>query len=193
MIAIAIPTHKRDITKLLKSIRDQDSNVYIYQSQDDGVGLVNNTYKAINDCFLQGYEWVLYLEDDLEIAPDTLELISWYLKQKKTNMLCLCNLDSGDNENAIITRSEMIGWGFLIHESVYQLIEPYWKTPPMWDLSVSRFLNGTGHKYYYPEVSRIRHTGVDGSHVIGDTMNNDLQSKLKFATNINNNYYFKNQ
>lgn len=191
MIAIALPTYKRDVTKLLKSIRDQDPFVHIYQSQDTGVGLVNNTYKSINDCFLRGYEWVLYLEDDLEIAPDTMSLINWYLQQGKTNTLCLCNLQSGNDESAMITKSEMIGWGFLIHKTTYKLIEPYWKVPPMWDLSVSKFLNGTGHQYYFPEVSRIKHNGSDGTHVIGDTMNNNLQSGLKFATNSNNNYYFK--
>lgn len=221
-IGIALPMYKRQAHYTLSPLLTQDlTNVSLYismdnkgqwdlcgfeemsgyesafkkvQYEDKTTGLVANTFNALDMAFRDGSEWVLYLEDDLVPSKDIMSLIRYHIANNGTRTLCLCNLDCSEDVGAIFEGTDMIGWGFLINRNTFNLIREVWFNPPMWDFSVAWYLKNLGHSFMFPEVSRIKHIGNNGTHIRSDKFNKELQKNLKFYDGDDNiNYYIKSK
>jgi hypothetical protein len=227
MVGIAIPAYKRSLHKILAPLLEQDvSDIKLYISLDTNgdtsiasfdelsnyeiifrgiefeqevTGIVANTFNALDMAFKDGCEYVMYLEDDLILSKDAIDLMYFYIEQTLCNgllwehaSLCLCNLEEGSDPSALFFSQSMIGWGFVIHRATFEKIKDAWFTPPMWDHSVARHLREIGHTFIFPEVSRVKHIGVDGTHVQNEVFNQELQKNMKFYEGRDGlNYYFK--
>src|SRR5690606_27557478 len=114
------------------------------------------------------------------------------IENNSDKTLCLCNLESGYDSSIVFEGTDMIGWGFLIHISTFNKIREVWFNPPMWDFSIAWYLKNLGHKFMFPEVSRIKHIGNNGTHIKSEKFNRELQNNLRFYDGEGNiNYYIK--
>lgn len=144
-------------------------------AQKENVGINQNTYDSIHVAFEgMSSQYNLYLEDDLILAPDALALVDWYIDKEPSfhdiSALCLCNLRSESEDPAQLFRSRRFAaWGFAMsYQRWRQVAEPVWlKGERMWDNRVANYIRTRPNSLHniFPEVSRAKNIGVDGSHL----------------------------
>lgn len=148
------------------------------------LGIRHNPYETINRAFREGSEFNLYLEDDIVLSPDAVQLANWY-----TNLpdfedylaLCLLRYDSDPTRPTDIlygtreggTRFSALGLG-MSRKSWIELFAPHWfndarskellgETNVGWDYTVTTTLRTQPElQFLVPALSRSNHIGRDG-------------------------------
>lgn len=132
------------------------------------LGDLENPYQLLTRTFEMGYEAVLYLEDDVVLAPDAVDLALWYLKQTalvaQTSCLCLYNTGSGEGGDAarvvVSPPPAFSSLGFVITKAQWQVMQPLWhKDGRGWDWGICF---GGRVPIAQPCVSRSHHIGRQG-------------------------------
>lgn len=146
-------------------------------------GVNRNTKAAIDRIWDEGYDWAVYLEDDLVLSPDAMDLACWYVDNAKglaswwdvgaVGAFCLCRMGGEDHYPGDILFSRAFsGWGFVVSRAQYEAIEPAWLSgqkddpPSMWDRHVGRRIRELSpHNYNcMPALSRVTNIGEFGFH-----------------------------
>lgn len=170
--------YEDDIKSIVANCYQLDITVTV---ERENLGVNRNTKAAIDRVWAEGYEWAIYLEDDLVLSPDAIDLACWYVDNAEDleahvgwiGTFCLCRMGGDDHppESVLFSRA-FSGWGFVTSEAKYRIIEPAWlsgekDTPPsMWDRHVGRRIRDLGlHNYNcVPALSRVTNIGEFGFH-----------------------------
>ena len=163
---------------------------------DSNEGINSNTYWLMNHVFdREGAIYNLYLEDDLVLSPDALDVANWYIENEARLLalpglddigaLCLCKLHSEIKDiNAIdlLFSRNFAGWGFLMSNRQWWAYgKPAWTTSEvlfgysgMWDNSVAKYIRRRSKRTYnlFPLLSRVTNTGREGMHFTPETYDN---------------------
>lgn len=67
-------------------LKDYDFDIHVNKIIE---GVRMNTFNAVQSAFTQDAEVVLYLEEDLIVSPDTLDMCNWYYENHSDDILCL--------------------------------------------------------------------------------------------------------
>jgi hypothetical protein len=148
-------------------------------------GTVKTTHWTMERAFEhERADFNIYLEDDLLLAPDALNLAEWYMANaerirrtegvKDVGGFCLCNLQCGEDAERVFLSRAFVGWGFVMSRSQWVMYaapawcepEKLWGSAMMWDKSVANFIRVHPGTYnVFPEVSRVTNTGKVGVHM----------------------------
>lgn len=164
------------------------------ERQNLGVNL--NTYGTMQWIWDEGYNWAVYLEDDLVLSPDALRLAAWYIGHAAEievthgvdyiGAYCLCTRGGGTNPTEILLSRALIAWGFVMSREQFKWVEPAWlsgekDTPPsMWDRHIARRVRGRGPHAYncIPTLSRILNIGREGIHYTPERWRRDTEGMV---------------
>ena len=150
-------------------------------------GINSNTYWLMSHVFdHEQADYNLYLEDDLVLSPDALNVANWYIENEAhllatpdlddIGALCLCKLhDMGrDSLTDLFFSRAFVGWGFLMSKRqwwaygnpAWTTADALWGRPMMWDNSVANYIRERGGRIYnlFPTCSRVTNTGREGVH-----------------------------
>lgn len=135
-------------------------------------GVRKNPYETLKHAFDSGAEFVLYLEDDVELSSDAVDLAMWYFDKSAEQgfadkYLCLNlynheSLRNGDSA-AVIASEKFSALGMGITKSQWErYFQPLWFTDPRgWDFCFADAIS-KGLKVLQPEISRSKHIGRFG-------------------------------
>ena len=152
-------------------------------------GVRKNPYETLKAAFDSGAKYVLYLEDDVELSNDAVDLALWYFDKSteegfSDKYLCLnlYNHESlGAGDPAAVIASEKfsaLGMG-ITKEQWEKYFQPLWFTDPRgWDFCFSDAIS-KGLKVIQPEVSRSKHIGRFGG--------------VHYRANMHDHLYINNQ
>ena len=176
--------YEDDIKSVVANCRRLDITVTV---ERENLGINRNTKMAIDRIWSEGYDWAVYLEDDLVLSPDAMDLVYWYVENAEdlgkwydvgaVGAFCLCRLGGEDHcPGRILFSRAFSGWGFVMSRAQYEIIEPAWLSgekddpPSMWDRHVGRRIrNLDPHNYNCkPALSRITNIGEVGFHFTPD-------------------------
>ena len=153
---------------------------------DARLGIRANPYSLLTRVFDAGVDFVLYLEEDLQIAPDATALAEWYVTHHRPEWMCLSLISGGcgsagfisdpEFSNILFTSKNFNSLGFALRRNEWvQNVQPVWfeDNPDFrnytglpvvgWDWSVYRTLIGTPGLYsLQPATARATHTGRFG-------------------------------
>ena len=156
--------------------------------ESERLGVNRSTKATIDWAWKAGYDWALYLEDDLVLSPDAFALTHWYAANTEyladtcggyIGAYCLCRMiqeqdraEADRRPDAVLYARAFSGWGFLVSRAQYKLIEPAWLSgekddpPSMWDRHVGRRIRNLGDDNYncMPALSRVTNIGEFGYH-----------------------------
>ena len=159
-----------EVINIIKNIDFIETDITI---NDKKLGLSTNTFNAINKAFKQA-DFNLYLEDDIVLSPDALNLFEWYIKQDLTNIVALsfCNFwDKNDklDENLIYKVRGLNGWGFIASKQQFKkYFRPFWfPLKGFWDKSSAIQTRKMSKNIYYivPQLSRSTNIGDVGTNM----------------------------
>lgn len=144
------------------------------------LGVRNNPYETLERAFKKGYDAVLYLEDDVLLTTDTVNLADWYFKYEKANDYLCLNLYNHDSSatgdpKAVIAGDKFsaLGIGITRHQW-YTHFKPNWYVHPSgWDFCFTDLVN-QGLKVLQPEISRSHHIGRFGGTYYRAHMHDDM-------------------
>ena len=133
-----------------------------------------------------GHEFVIWIEDDIVIAPDFLQMMVSGMKRLREDKTLFCI--AGWNENSLDGEAEDLrrlirtnihpGWGWMMHRAVLEELVKSWPGQYVtWDWWFARPDVTKGRECIAPEVPRSKHIGADGVHY----KNNDLYEQMAFA------------
>jgi len=156
---------------------------------DAHLGIRTNPYSLLTRVFNTGVDFVLYLEEDLQLARDATALAEWYVSHHRPEWMCLSLLSGGCGSagfisypafsNILFTSKNFNSLGFALRrEEWLRNVQPVWfeddpdfrqstGLPTVgWDWSVYRTLIGTAGLYsLQPAAARATHTGrLGGTH-----------------------------
>jgi hypothetical protein len=131
-------------------------------------GVRKNPFETLKRTFDKGYDGVLYLEDDVTLSQDAVEMATWYFNHPSRNdFLCLNlynheSLGEGD-PGALFAGDKFSALGIGITAEQWKThFEPsWWKDPRGWDYCFSSMISD-GLKVLQPRVSRSKHIGRFG-------------------------------
>ena len=160
-------------------------------------GLWETGWNLRRQSVASGSDINLYIEDDVVISPDTMDLIEWYIKQDLTDIaqLCLCNLWDlyiPKKPELIYKTRSMCGLGFVMTRKQFEkYAEPIWLAPPSWDKEVANYIRTFNGIYnLVPQMSRSVHIGLHGTGLDNNIFQRRYMDKLiynKHKTKFN--YY----
>lgn len=159
-----------EVVNICNDIDFIETDVKVFKFEEDEVNrrISINTHNVVRRAFDEGAKFNLYLEDDIVLSPDVLNLIDWYKKQdlKKIAALCLCNIiDNSYDENLIKKIRYSCFWGFAINKLQFEkYFEPAWQKGNIWDTSIARYIRTfEGVHNFNPKLSRSTNIGEQGS------------------------------
>jgi len=162
----------KEVLDICKKIDFIETDIKIFKSDEPNIRkrIDKNTYDVMERTFSDGSDFNLYLEDDVIMSPDALNLMDWYTKQDLTDIasLSLCNLwDRIDmpDENLVYRVRCMSGWGFVISKLQFErYFKPAWLKKPSWDKAIANYIR-TFEKVYnlVPQLSRTSNIGEKGT------------------------------
>lgn len=150
------------------------------------LGIRANPYAALEEAFAGGAAGVLYLEEDLVVAPDATRLADWYFENHRPEWLALCLLAGGCGATGFLSNPahpellftartfNSLGWA-LRAEEWRACLRPRWmrraparmrtystSLPVGWDWQAYALLvNDARRRVVQPVLARARHTGRD--------------------------------
>ena len=136
----------KEVVDICKNIDFIETDIKIFKLEEDETNkrVNENTLDVIRRAYNEGSEFNLYLEDDIIISPDALDLMDWYTKQDLTKIsaLCLCNiLDKEVNPEIIFKTRACCFWGFVTSEYQFRTyFEPKWTDGYCWDSHIARYI-----------------------------------------------------
>lgn len=143
------------------------------------LGVRLNNFVTISKAIMDGAESILYLEDDVLLSPDAVDLANWYLDRKvqfsdpKHVGLGLQSLPSDPTKPAALTQEKsaqgLLGWGFCctaeqwhrFYKRYWFWVEP-WMGGDAWDWAVGGMIDKLGLTVVRPQLSRSQHIGSWG-------------------------------
>jgi len=168
---INIDSGCKEVVDICKKIDFIETDIKIFKSGESNIRkrIDLNTYDVMERTFNDGSDFNLYLEDDVIMSPDALDIMNWYIEQNLTDIatLCLCNLWDRTNpdENLIYGVRCFCGWGFITNKLQFEkYFKPAWLTKPSWDKAVANHIR-TFEKVYnlVPQLSRTSNIGEKGT------------------------------
>lgn len=132
------------------------------------LGVTNNPYTMLQRVFTTtNVPGVLYLEDDVILAPDAVRLATWYFQHPERNKYLCLNLYNPDSK-ADANPEELIGSsGFnalgvaITREQWFRYFQPGWHANPAgWDWSIIDIAKTV--PCLMPKISRSHHIGREG-------------------------------
>ena len=145
------------------------------------MGITANALGVLDRAFDAGSEFNVYLEDDLLLAPDTLDLANWYAthpRQPECVLLNLCNCveETPDKSGVkVINTTGFNSWGWVAtRESWHKWIRPNWFNDynevlgmqwghGCWDWSINGFIRSNHLNVMRPTCCRVTNIGEVGT------------------------------
>ena len=162
----------REVVDICNSVNFIETDIKIFQLDETNIRkrIDKNTYDVMERTFSDGSDFNLYLEDDVIMSPDILDIMDWYAGQDLTNiaLLCLCNLWDRTNqpdENLVYKVRCACGWGFITSKFQFEkYCKPAWITKPSWDKAVANYIRTFEGIYnLVPQLSRTSNIGAKGT------------------------------
>ena len=154
-----------EVAKVCQSVTFMKSHVTINPAR---LGVLRNPFELLKRTFDSGAEGVLYLEDDVVLSKDAVNMASWYFAQEtKNNYLCmnLYNHDSAADADpaAMVGGAKFSALGMALTKEQWKTyFEPNWSNDRRgWDFSITALVE-SGKKVLQPRVSRSHHIGRQG-------------------------------
>lgn len=124
---------------------------------------------------------VLYLDDDMVLSPDALQLCDWYLNSIIKDVddvgLCLCRTDETNDlsrPNSVAAKDTwmgLVGQGYFITRCQWHdfVKRRFWSHEPHYggddyDWALGHSAVDMGKRILRPRLSRSQHTGIVGQH-----------------------------
>lgn len=156
-----------EVLQICSGVRFMDTDVHVNATR---LGVRENPYQLLKRTFDLGYEGVLYLEDDVILSPDAVELALHYANSEEAERhrcLCLYNMNSlSRSEPAVVEIDQSIrrfaALGFFTTSKHWrEFFGTIWNTSEKgWDFSVAE--SGDANRVAVPRVSRSHHIGRFG-------------------------------
>lgn len=154
-----------EVAKVCQSVTFMPTSVTINKNR---LGVLRNPFELLKRTFESGVEGVLYLEDDVILSQDAVNMATWYFAQEsKNDYLCmnLYNHDSSSDADpsAMFPGDKFSALGMAITKEQWKShFEPNWTNDRRgWDFSITALI-GSGKKVLQPRVSRSHHIGRQG-------------------------------
>ena len=123
--------------------------------------------------FRQGHDYVLVLEDDLEIAPDALRFFSWAAKVMAEDKSIFCASGYNDNGFEAGTRDSSRVWrgehfmalGWMVSRDSFVEVATIFDMDQVWDVPFALTMAGRAtaaaeaRECIFPEIPRTKHVG----------------------------------
>ncbi len=149
------------------------------------LGIRLNPYDLLNRVFQAGADLVLYLEEDLQLAPDATALAQWYAENHRREWMCLSLLSGGCGSEGFISDRRypdilfagrtFNSLGFAVNRNEWDCyLRPAWLADgPIYDCRVQRvdgwdwsvylqLIRTRGLYTVQPVTARATHTGRHG-------------------------------
>jgi hypothetical protein len=163
-----------EVLNVCQSVTFMDTHVHLNAAR---LGVRENPYQLLKRTFGMGYDGVLYLEDDVALSSDAVELVLDFVQNadvERHRSLCLYNTDSrADADPAVIetghSAAKFSPWVFFTTAAHWaNFFEPTWHTSPKgWDWSITE--SGADNTIALPAISRSRHIGrFGGTHYVAE-------------------------
>ena len=163
-----------EVLKVCQTVSFMDTHVHLNATR---LGVRENPYQLLKRTFGMGYDGVLYLEDDVALSSDAVEIVLDYAQNadvERHRSLCLYNTDSrADADPAVIetghSAAKFSPWVFFTTATHWaNFFEPTWnKSPKGWDWSITE--SGAANTIALPGISRSRHIGrFGGTHYVAE-------------------------
>jgi hypothetical protein len=161
-----------EVLQVCQSVTFMDTHVH---ANAERLGVRENPYQLLKRTFGMGYDGALYLEDDVAISPDAVELALHYAHSDaatQNRCLCLHNAQSAPDADPTVIEvghapDKFMAWGFFTTSAHWTgFFEPAWhKSPRGWDWSVVE--SDAKNTLARPAMSRSRHIGrFGGTHYV---------------------------
>ena len=157
----------QEVLQICSGVRFMDTDVHVNETR---LGVRENPHQLLKRTFDLGYEGVLYLEDDVILSPDAVELALHYANSEEAERhrcLCLYNTSSlSRSEPAVVEVNQSIRrfapLGFFATSKHWrEFFRMIWNTSKEgWDFSVAE--SGDANRVVVPKVSRSHHIGRFG-------------------------------
>lgn len=140
-------------------------------------GVRKNPYKLLDRLFDDGSEFNVYLEDDIDLSPDAIELANFFYKNFKNDEFMGCSFhnynSSKSDKSKCIAIQEMVAIAFALFKTAWtKWWKPNWFSDEIakeykiggigWDWSIRAALRKYNKQFLTPIYSRVTHTGRFG-------------------------------
>jgi len=174
----ALDYHNADTMEQMAAvIRDYHPNRILYRTvqQFDRLGVANNTRAAYNAGFSVHGDEIVALEEDVTVAPDVFvfaqKMLQWSRFAPGYHFVNLCSHQTplGSDPTKVHEDNELRGgYGWAFTREFWAYLEPRWngknRAPYGWDWNVSYLCYREKWRVLTPEVSRVAHTGREGTY-----------------------------
>ena len=165
----------QEVLKVCQDAAFMDTHVHVNATR---LGVRENPFQLLKRTFGMGYDGVLYLEDDVVLSPDAVELVLHYAHDAaaaQNRCLCLFNTDShAENNPAVIETGRPVAkfaaLGFYAPATQWTaFFEPTWHASNKgWDWSIAGAAEAS-HTVARPAISRSHHIGrFGGVHYVAE-------------------------
>lgn len=145
------------------------------------LGATLNTFMAYQMAFRNKADAVLYLDDDMVLSPDALQLCDWYLGAYEKDAfdagICLCRTDETNDTtrpNSVATNDTwmgLVGQGYCVTAAQWHnfVKRRFWAWEPHYggddyDWAIGHSAVEMHMRILRPRLSRSQHTGITGAH-----------------------------
>ena len=153
-----------EVARICNEVDFMPREVYV---NDKILGVRDNPYRTLERAFVSGAECVVYLEDDVVLSPDTLDLANWYFDlPTRDNHLCLnfYNPTSQPDMNGVFPGKGFSALGIAMSKVQWEkFFKPTWyRDWRGWDHSIISLVNNSQLTNLMPYMSRSHHIGIEG-------------------------------
>ena len=132
------------------------------------LGVLRNPFELLRRTFDTGVDGVLYLEDDVILSQDAVQMATWYFNNQAANNYICLNLYNHDSSvdadpEALFAGDKFSALGIGITRHQWKThFEPNWTRDHRgWDYSITGLLS-SGMRVLQPRYSRSHHIGRQG-------------------------------
>jgi len=134
------------------------------------LGVTQNPFSTLEYVFsFSNYN--VYLEEDVVVSPDILNLADWYFQSNLTEeylamALSIWSIKGTESPFVVFPISPLLwmAFGWAMGKKEWEYIKPFWFLEDSWDHSVRRKLEFLNKKVLAPQYSRCNHIGEFGAH-----------------------------
>lgn len=153
---------------------------------DRVLGVRLNPYTLLKRAFDSGATQVVYLEDDLALSPDLMDMCNWYFRRFDKNKYLCFNLYNHESDETrpedIVVGGQFSALGFALTKNQWdKYFDPAWFVHKSgWDFSFTDLIE-TGKAYnVLPALSRTHHIGRYGGVHYRTHMHDDMYMHNKW-------------
>lgn len=159
---------------------------------EEKLGIRRNPFETLSRVFEEGSEYNVYLEDDVELSPDALDLANFYydnFKKDEYFACCFHNYNSEKSQRSkCILKQDFWAIGFSLFKSAWEKwFKPYWFNDKIsqeykvggdgWDWSIRASILKHKKLCLTPIFSRSMHIGRVGVHSTHEDFINKFSGK----------------